>query len=103
MKYNFTIIALVFGISILSGCSLNSRVNTSCETGQDCTLVYIGNSACAPCDLSDEHFICASKEGAAKINDDRINKYGQIMCKPCQLSPIIVSCSCENYNCKKIQ
>jgi hypothetical protein len=72
-----------------------------CEKEADCVLTYTGEGVCAPCDFSDQSYQCVSSEKAKKLEEDRIKRHGQVLCKPCYPSPLLFKCICKENNCFK--
>jgi hypothetical protein len=82
--------------------SKNKKV-VSCAMNSDCTLIYSGESECAPCDQSLESYKCAMPDEAAKIREKRKAIVGNIACAPCPPASKNFSCSCANGGCQKVK
>jgi|GEM_PF-4673618 len=108
-KVNLKYILIVLILAVIVGGGtlayqywwLPSQEAPSCSQDTDCVLAYTGEDACAPCDFSDQSYQCVSSEKAKKLEEDRIKKYGQVLCKPCYPSPLLFKCICKENSCFK--
>lgn len=73
----------------------------SCQKNEDCVLTYTGMESCAPCDYADESFQCVSPEEAERLEQERIEKHGHMLCDMCPPSPLLFRCVCQDNICFK--
>lgn len=76
---------------------------SSCSVNSDCTLIYSGNSKCAPCDQSLESYKCALPDEVEKIREERKLIAGNIACVPCPPASKTYGCLCKNEACQKVK